>query len=198
MLETMVSNPQPSRAEATDVANAVFDGTDALMLSAETAVGKYPLEAVRMMSEIAMAAEEHLEEYRRQAPRVRAGAPAGICEASVHAACLAAQELGASAIAVFTLSGRTAFLVASRRPPAPIFAFTPAEESYRRLALAWGVKPVLSELAGDSDALAAMADKAVRAQGLLRAGDLVVMLTGSAAIPGATNIMRIHRVGGER
>jgi len=202
MLETMVSNPQPSRAEATDVANAVFDGTDALMLSAETAVGQYPVEAVRMMSEIALAAESHFAEYRRpnaQGRRARKAAGLAerptVAEASVHAARVAAQELGAAAIAVFTLSGRTAFLMACRRPAAPILAFTPEEATYRRLALAWGVRPVLSEMAPQPDALAAMVERSIRAYGLLRDGELVIILVGSMTVPGATNMMKVYRVG---
>jgi len=196
MLETMVSNPQPSRAEATDIANAVFDGTGALMLSAETAVGKYPVEAVRMMSEIALAAERHLPEYRRPFAREKAAGPRGVAEASTRAACVAAQELGAAAIAVFTLSGRTALLVSARRPSAPVLAFTPSEETCRRLALAWGVRPMLSERAAGPEALVAMTERAVRACGLVRPGDLVILLVGSTTVPGATNMMKVHRVDG--
>jgi pyruvate kinase len=196
MLETMVSNPQPSRAEAADIANAVFDGTGALMLSAETAVGKYPVEAVRMMSEIALAAERHLSEYRRPFVREKAAGPGSVAEASAHAACVAAQELGAAAIAVFTLSGRTALLVAARRPAAPVLAFTPSEEACRRLALVWGVRPMLSEMAAGPDALVAMAERVVRSCGRVRPGDLVILLAGSTTVPGATNMMRVHRVDG--
>ena len=195
MLETMVSNPQPSRAEATDIANAVFDGTGALMLSAETAVGKYPVEAVRMMSDIALSAEQHLAEYRRPFVREKPAGPRGIAEASVRAACVAAQELGAAAIAVFTLSGRTALLVSARRPSAPVLAFTPSEETCRRLALAWGVRPMLSEMAAGAEALDAMTERAVRACGCVRPGDLVILLVGSTTVPGATNMMKVHRVG---
>ncbi len=196
MLETMVSNPQPSRAEATDIANAVFDGTGALMLSAETAVGKYPVEAVRMMSEIALTAERHLPEYRRPFAREKAAGPRGVAEASARAACVAAQELGAAAIAVFTLSGRTALLVSARRPSAPVLAFTPSEETCRRLALAWGVRPMLSEMAAGPEALVAMTERAVRACGFVRPGDLVILLVGSTTVPGATNMMKVHRVEG--
>ncbi len=196
MLETMVSNPQPSRAEATDIANAVFDGTGALMLSAETAVGKYPVEAVRMMSEIALAAERHLPEYRRPFAREKAAGPRGVAEASARAACMAAQELGAAAIAVFTLSGRTALLVSARRPSAPVLAFTPAEETCRRLALLWGVRPMLSEMAAGPEALVAMTERAVGACGFVRPGDLVILLVGSTTVPGATNMMKVHRVDG--
>jgi pyruvate kinase len=196
MLETMVSNPQPSRAEATDIANAVFDGTGALMLSAETAVGKYPVEAVRTMSEIARAAERHLFEYRRPSPREKTAGPRGIAEASAHAACVAAQELGAAAIAVFTLSGRTALLVSARRPSAPVLAFAPSEETCRRLALAWGVRPMLSEMAASPEALVAIAERAVRGCGSVRSGDLVILLVGSTTVPGATNMIKVHRVDG--
>ena len=195
MLETMVANPQPSRAEATDVANAVFDGTDALMLSAETAIGKYPVEAVRTMAEIAVRAERHLAEYGKPTKRPPAGRPATVAEATVHAACMAAAEIGARALAVFTLSGRTAGLVAARRPRVPVLAFTPHEQTYRHLTLAWGVLPVRSELVNSPDALIATADRLLRETGLVREGDLVVILTGSTSVPGTTNIMRIHRAG---
>lgn len=197
MLETMVANPQPSRAEATDVANAVFDGTDALMLSAETAVGRYPVEAVRMMAEIALRAEEHLGEFRRVPTPETAHSRRGVsvAESAVHAACASAAEIGAKAIAVFTLSGRTAFLIASHRPAVPVVAFTPHEETCRRLALAWGVRCVQVEMANQPSELAAMAEHCLRKGGLTREGDLVVILAGSAVVPGATNVMKIHRIG---
>jgi pyruvate kinase len=194
MLETMVSNPLPSRAEATDIANAVFDGTGALMLSAETAAGKYPVEAVRMMSEIALTAEQHLAEYRRPFPRDKTAGPRGVVEASARAACVAAQELGAAAIAVFTLSGRTALLVSARRPAAPVLAFTPSEETCRKLALVWGVHPILSEVASSPEALAALTGSAVRECGHVKPGDLVILLVGSTLVPGATNMMKVQRV----
>jgi pyruvate kinase len=128
--------------------------------------------------------------------REKAAGPRSIAEASVHAACVAAQELGAAAIAVFTLSGRTALLVSARRPSAPVLAFTPSVETCRRLALAWGVRPMLSEMAAGPEALVAMTERAVGACGRVRSGDLVILLVGSTTVPGATNMMKVHRVDG--
>ena len=195
MLEAMVSNPRPTRAEAADVANAVFDGTDALMLSAETALGKYPVEAVRTMGQIAAMAEQHLSEYGRTVGREGGQEAAGVADAVVDAACLAARRVGGRAIGVFTLSGRTAHLVAARRPDVPIVAFTPNEDAYRRLALAWGVRPILSEFIESPEELVNTLDRHLTESGLVRKGEAVVMLTGATNMPGATNIMRIHRVG---
>ena len=198
MLETMISQPRPSRAEATDVANAVFDGTDALMLSGETAVGRYPVEAVLTMSAIAIEAEKHIEEYGRPSLREVDAKSATMAEVTAHAACTAAREIAASAIAVFTLSGRTARLLAAQRMSIPVLAFTPHAETYRRLALVWGVVPIQSEFIENPDELAAMEDRRVRESGLVKGGDWVIMLAGSTAIPGATNTMRIHRVAADR
>jgi len=194
MLETMVANPQPTRAEATDIANSVFDGTDAVMLSEETAVGKYPVKAVRTMAEITMMAEEHLSEYERPVNRDLT-APVSVAKATVHAACAAARAISAAAIAVFTLSGRTAFLVAGVRPSVPVVAFTPEETTYNRLSLAWGVKPMRTEFVKSPDQLVAVADRNLCAEGFVKPGDSVVLLTGTTTVQGATNIMRIHRVG---
>ena len=195
MLESMISCPRPTRAEATDVANAVFDGTDAIMLSGETAVGAYALEAVQTMSEIATNAERHLDEYGRKSILTDDGQPTSIAEAAAHAACLAAREIGASALAVFTLSGHTARLVVARRMDIPVLAFTPSAETYRRLALAWGVTPIHSEFVENPDELAEMENQRVRESGLVNDGDLVIMLAGSTTMPGVSNNMRIHRVG---
>ena len=195
MLETMVENPLPSRAEATDVANAVFDGTDAVMLSAETAMGKYPVEAVRTMAQIAIHAEEHLSEFRRGKPRDCSGRQVTVAEAAAHAACVAADELNAKAIAVFTLSGRTAFLVSAHRPAVPVMAFSPNIETCRRLALAWGVQAWKTEMAPQGADLSATVERALRGNDNLREGDLVVIVAGSDMVQGATNLMKIHRMG---
>jgi len=194
MMETMVSNPKPSRAEATDVANAVFDGTDALMLSAETAVGKYPVEAVRTMARIAATAEPYLAKYGLPASGASAPAPTTVAEATAHAACVAAREIGARCLAVFTRSGQTAFLVAALRPEGSVLAFTPYVETYRRLALAWGVQPILTEYVETPEALEEMASRRVRESGLVEEGDMVVMLTGTTGLAAATNTMRIYKI----
>ena len=197
MLETMVNNPQPSRAEATDVANAVFDGTDALMLSAETAVGRYPVEAVRTMAEIAAKAEEYLSVYGRLSAGREEAWRVSVAEGTVHAACVAATEIGARAIAVFTLSGKTAFLVAARRLSVPVFGFTPREETYRRLCLAWGVRPVLTGMVNAPEEQLALVEERLGNMPIFEGGGEVVIVTGATIVPGATNIMRIHRIEGE-
>jgi pyruvate kinase len=194
MLETMISNPRPSRAEATDVANAVFDGTDALMLSAETAVGRYPVEAVKVMAEIAERAEEHLAEYGMPIRRKEADGPIGVEEGSVLAACRAADEIKAAGIVVFTISGRTAFRVASRRTAIPVFALTPKDETVRQLSLAWGVTPIKTALAVDAEEFRSIAEQALKDRGLNK-GELLVMLSGSTTTAGGTNIIKIHRLG---
>jgi len=194
MLQSMISNPRPTRAEATDVANAIFDGTDALMLSGETAIGKYPVEAVRVMARIAATAEPHLKEYGRAGGKAEARVGSGVDRATAHAACLAARELGARGIAVFTRSGRTAFLVSANRPDAPIVAFTPHETTYRRLALAWGVTPKLMSYVASPEAFAAATDRSVRESGIAAEGDLVAIVTGTTDLAGVTNTMRILKV----
>jgi len=194
MLESMIENPRPRRSEATDVANAIFDGTDALMLSGETAIGKYPVEAVETMSRIAQTAEQHLAEYGRPSQRLSPGARSSVAEAAAHAACVAAREIGARMIAVFTLSGRTATLVAALRPEAPIVAFTPHEETCRRLALAWGVQPERMEYVESAAELDAAATRRIRQNAMVSEGDLVVMLTGATELAGVTNTMRIYKV----
>jgi pyruvate kinase len=194
MLETMISNPRPSRAEAADVANAVFDGTDAVMLSAETAIGRYPVEAVKVMSEIALGAERHLAEYGAVMPRPAADATIGAEQGSVLAACRAADEVKAAAIVVFTISGRTAFRVASRRPAQPVYALTPRDQTLRQLSLAWGVMPIRTALADNAGAFESIAEQVLKEHGLSK-GDLVVMLSGSTTTRGGTNIIKIHRLG---
>lgn len=194
MLESMIVNPRPTRAEAADVANAVFDGTDALMLSAETAIGNHPEAAVRTMARIAAAAEEYRADYELPAPRPPDKSSISVAEATVHSACAAAREIGAAAVAVFTLSGRTAFLVSAARPDVPIFAFTPHDDTCRRLALAWGVQPVHTEMVQDTSTLIAVLNRHVREHGLVELGEKVVILTGAASSTGATNIMRILEI----
>lgn len=193
MLESMVANPQPSRAEATDVANAVFDGTDAVMLSEETAMGKYPVEAVRVMGQIALMAEQHLAEYGRSVSFETMNKPVTVAEATVHAACAAAREINAGAIAVFTLSGKTAFLVAGMRVDVPVLAFTPNEQTYYRLSLARGVTPALTEFVERPDEVIAVVDRALHDSGMVKRTEPVVLLTGMTSNPGATNIMRIYQ-----
>jgi len=194
MLETMVANPRPSRAEATDVANAIFDGTDALMLSAETAIGRYPVEAVRTMAAIATEAEAHYSRYGRPVDSGEPGHRYTVGEAAAHAVVTTAREIGARCIVVFTLSGQSARRVSALRPNLPILALTPHEETCRRMALVWGVEPILTDFVSDAGELEVMAHCGLRESGLVESGDLVVMLTGTTDMTGVTNMMRIHQM----
>jgi pyruvate kinase len=190
MLESMVNNPRPTRAEASDVANAILDGTDAVMLSAETSVGQFPLEAVQMMGRIA----EEAEASGRSAPaadHTRRGYP----EAIAHAACTIAGDLELKAICAFTQSGYTARLVSKERPKAPILAFTNNAGVFNRVALYWGVRPVLVDFAGDTDELVRCVERELLARRLAAAGDSVAVLGGMpVAAKGATNFLKIQRV----
>ncbi len=194
MLESMISNPIPTRAEVSDVANAILDGSDAVMLSGETARGAFPVESVAMMARIAEQAEEALYPfYRALSKDITTKMP--FTEAAVDAACFAAQELQAAALVVFTHSGNTARIVAAQRPKCPVFAFTTRPETVRRLCLCWGVKPILLEKYLSPDELFSTAEKILLEQGKVAPGDSVVFLAGSTTSPGATNLMKIHRVG---
>ncbi|MCS7266103.1 MAG: pyruvate kinase [Armatimonadetes bacterium] len=195
MLESMMELPRPTRAEASDVANAILDGTDAVMLSGETAVGKYPVEAVTMMQQIILASEEEL--FRKHPIyEGRAEGEPTIAHAISDAACLAASDINAKAIVVFTKSGLTALLVSKRRPKAPIIAFTPSEQVQRRLNLLWGVIPKFLPFAESTDKLLAMLDDRLIEEGLAEKGDVVVIVAG-IPIPakGQANFLKIHQVG---
>ncbi len=193
MLESMVDHPRPTRAEASDVANAILDGTDAVMLSAETAVGRYPLEAVRMMDRIAVEVEAASPQLY-QAPRHH-DRRLGIAEAVAAAACRLSHDLRAKAIVVITRSGRTAQLVSKNRPAEPIVALTENEAVARGLCLWWGVHPVVIEFREDTDAMLVHAEEELLRRGLVEPGDVLVV-TGSAPIiaRGRTNFVKVHRV----
>ncbi len=194
MLDSMMRNPRPTRAEASDVANAILDGTDAIMLSGETTVGQYPLESVQTMARIAQRAEEEL--LRRLAatrparPQIRL-----VAEAVSHAACETAQELGAAAIVTPTVSGHTARMVSRFRPTVPIVAFTPSPMVQRQLCLYWGVHSLLGERTTNTDQMLADAVYAAREHGYVEPGDLVVVTGGAAgSAPGTTNLIRVQVV----
>ena len=163
MLESMVNSPRPTRAEASDVANAILDGTDAVMLSGETAIGRYPVQAVRMMARIAEEAEGALA-----APAHAERARLTHAHAMSRAAVSLAQDVRAAAIVVFTRSGYSAHLVSKERPAVPIFAFTPEEGVYRQLALCWGVAPILMPLPHSAEEMIARADEHLVSRGLLQ------------------------------
>ncbi|MGE0456043.1 MAG: pyruvate kinase [Vicinamibacteria bacterium] len=192
MLESMIENARPTRAEASDVANAILDGTDAIMLSAETASGRYPLEAVETMSRIAAYTEEN---YGFRAPaRVTGGAASMVARSLARVASTVAEELDCKLIVAFTESGATARLISAFRPRSPVAAITPNDESYRRLALWWGVVPVRSEFAPNTDDMLARGEARLQELGLARAGQVVLMLAGQSHTTGATNMLRVHTI----
>jgi pyruvate kinase len=189
MLETMVHSPEPTRAEASDVANAILDGTSAVMLSGETAVGEYPVEAVAYMDRIARAVEPSLD-YRHELPEANENPTIG--QAMSNAACDLAEALQAKAILVPTFTGRTASAVARLRPRRPIVALTHVDWAMRQLALEWGVTPLLITETGDVEDLWRHAIEAARDAGIVDDGDRVVITAGTAVnIPGTTNVIKV-------
>jgi pyruvate kinase len=196
MLESMIENPRPTRAEASDVANAILDGTDAVMLSGESAVGRFPVETVETMARIADFTEEHgLAGIRTRAAEGRRDGPGtAITRSLTRVAASVAEELGCKLIVAFTESGLTARLVAGHRPRVPVVAVTRAEKVYRRLALWWGVVPTLTASTENTDELLAAGEKNLRARGLVQPGDTIVMLSGHSFASAATNMMRVHTV----
>ncbi len=189
MLESMVHSPEPTRAEASDIANAILDGTSAIMLSGETAIGEHPVEAVRVMDRIALAVEPSLD-YRHEIPR--ADDEPTIDQAMSNAACDVAEALSATAILVPTFSGHTASAVARLRPQRPIVALTHKSESLRHLALEWGVTPVSITETSDVEDLWSRSVVAAREAGVVAPGDRVVITAGTAVnIPGSTNVIKV-------
>ena len=194
MLESMITNPRPTRAEASDVANAIFDGTDAVMLSAETASGAYPLLAVEAMKRIGTEAERHPITRGVGADRVEAG-QASVEETIAGATVTAVRMVGAVAVAVFTKSGFAARIVAARRQGVPIIAFTDQARTYRQLALVWGVTPVLVPHADTYEQMAWSARGIVVDMGIAKPGDRVVMTAGVPFdVPGTTNMLKVETV----
>jgi pyruvate kinase len=194
MLESMVRNPRPTRAEASDVANAIFDNTDAVMLSAETASGKYPLEAVQTMVRIVRRAEASRDTLFSPPQAVDSG-ERSIAEAVARAACQTARDLNAAAILTPTVSGFTARLVSRYRPAEPIVAVTPSPAVRRRLMLVWGVYPLLAPRVDNTDQMIADAVAAAQRAGYLREGDLVVITGGAAGYSaGTTNLLKVQKV----
>jgi pyruvate kinase len=193
MLESMTENPRPTRAEASDVANAIFDGSDAVMLSAETASGKYPVEAVAMMASIIEEAEASIQEFPRPALQEQLKVAGTVAELVCHAS----RELHMKVIAVFTHSGFTARLVSRYRPLVPIVAFSPEAETRRRMALIWGVLPRKIKDVQKVDGLAKVAEKRLLEERLVRKGDVIGIVAGTPmGIRGTTNFMKFHVIGG--
>jgi pyruvate kinase len=201
MLESMIEHPRPTRAEASDVANAVWDGADAVMLSGESASGKYPKLAVEMMDRIVREAEANAAAESHFDPAVAfqvdpvAAAHSPSTGVIAAAACRAAAESGASVICCFTDSGTTARLVSHFRPGAPIVAFSPDRSIRRRLALYWGVVPRIMEPVRDPDLMADQVSRHLVAAGIAHRGDRIVLVYGSPlGVPGKTNSMRLHEI----
>ena len=189
MLESMIQHAEPTRAEASDVANAILDGSSALMLSGETAVGRYPVEAVAYMDRIAHAIEPSLG-YRHQLPDARE--EPGVGQAMSNAACDLAEALGAAAILVPTATGRTASAVARLRPRRPIIALTHSRSAVQQMALEWGVVPLLIEEAKDVEDLWGRSLEAARSTGFVAPGDRVVITAGTSVnVAGSTNVIKV-------
>jgi pyruvate kinase len=190
MLESMMVNPRPTRAEASDIANAIMDGTDCIMLSGETASGDYPVEAVQTMARIAMRAEETL------AANALVRAQCTTTDAISHATTQVAQELHAAAIITATEHGYTARMVSKYRPQAPIIAVTPHEKTIRRMMLLWGVQPVLGVSTKNSDDMVQNSIVRSLEEGLVKEGDLVILTAGvPVGMSGTTNMIRVHVIG---
>ena len=196
MLESMMVNPRPTRAEATDVANAIMDGTDAIMLSGETASGKYPAEAVSMMATLAKRTEAALSYGEMSLARSASCALITTTDAISHATVQVAYELSAAAIVTSTESGYTARMVSKYRPEAVIVAVTPKEKFVRRMLLLWGVMPVFVPQSSNTDEMMSNAVAGAMASGWVKTGDLVVITAGiPVGITGTTNMIRVHTVG---
>jgi pyruvate kinase len=195
MLESMIENPRPTRAEASDVANAVYDGTDSVMLSGETAAGKYPVEAVAMMAKIVSETEQQIRndpEPKLQKRRMKKLSVAEtICECMAHSA----EDLDVSAIAIFTESGATVRLLSKYRPEPPIYALSPYQAVINRTMMLWGTYPILCERFRDTDKLVEMAETILQSHDYVQDRQVVGIVAGTRTKSGATNFMRLHMVG---
>ena len=196
MLESMVTYLRPTRAEVSDVATAIFEGADALMLSAETASGRHPVEAVEVMSRVAARAERATQRASAQPSRPEAY---GFPEAVAEEACRAAQVLHAKAIVAFTQSGFSARLISSERPDVPVVAFTPFPEVQRRLGLYWGVSSRLIRKVETTDEMVQEVEATLLGDGTVRNGDVIVIISGAPLwVAGTTNLLKLHHVGDRR
>lgn len=196
MLDSMIRNPRPTRAEVTDVANAIYDGTDAIMLSGETAAGKYPVEAVKTMATIAKRTEETLNYNDLLKNKKLNGV--NVTDAISHATCTTAIDLNASAIITSTSSGHTARMVSKFRPACPIIAATNDDKVMRRLALTWGVYPIIAEEATNTDEVVENSIDAAKKASYLENGELVVITAGvPVGVSGTTNLIKVHVISEE-
>ncbi len=196
MLESMIENPRPTRAEVSDVANAVYDGTDAVMLSGESAVGKYPVEAVSMMARIVSEAERHIKEDKENYAGTRVlpthlSIAETICEATAHAA----DDLDLRGIALFTESGATARQLSKYHPSAPIFALSPIDVTINRLNLLWGTTPIRCPKVNSTEALVDVAESLLEQYGYVRPREVIAIVAGTRTKSGSTNFLRLHVLG---
>ena len=194
MLDSMMVNPRPTRAEISDVANAIYDGTSAIMLSGETAAGAYPVEALKTMSAIAERTENETH-YPRRLTEANTG-KISVSDATAHAACLTAKDVNAAAIVTVSESGNTARLLSKYRPEQPIIACVMREQVQRQLALSWGITPLMMSLAHSTDELIEMSTSLAKENGYLHNGELAVVTAGvPVGVSGTTNMIKIHMVG---
>ena len=192
MLESMTENPRPTRAEASDVANAIFDGSDALMLSAETAMGRYPLETVQMMDRIIRVAEANVPDI----PIRRRRTATNIADATAELICHASEDLELKVIAVFTETGSSARLISKHRSPRPVIAFSPNQETRRQMSLFWGVTPRKTGRVRNIENMAAYAERRLLQEGLVKRGDTVGIVAGIPfGVGGTTNLVKFHVIG---
>jgi pyruvate kinase len=199
MLESMIENPRPTRAEVSDVANAVYDGTDAVMLSGESAVGKYPVDAVAMMARIVSEAERHIKEEKESYSEARVrqshlSIAETICEATAHAA----DDLDLRGIALFTESGATARQLSKYHPTSPIFALSPIEVTINRLNLLWGTTPVRCPKVNSTEALVDVAESLLEQYGYVRNREVIAIVAGTRTRSGSTNFLRLHVMGEQK
>jgi pyruvate kinase len=195
MLESMIENPRPTRAEASDVANAVYDGTDAVMLSAESAAGKYPVEAVKMMARIIVESESQIEgtasPHDARPSNLRLSVAETICESMAHAA----HDLDVKAIAVFTETGTTARQLSKYRPTPPIYALSSVPVVINRMSLLWGVHPIQCAKANTAEEMVDMAERLLEEAGYAGSQDIIGIVAGTQTKSGSTNFLRLHVLG---
>ena len=195
MLDSMMVNPRPTRAEISDVANAIYDGTSAIMLSGETAAGAYPVEALKTMSAIAERTEQEGFHLRGRTMDSNPG-KISVSDATAHAACLTARDVNAAAIVTVSESGTTARLLSKYRPQQPIIACVMREQVQRQLSLSWGITPLMMSLAHSTDELIEMSTALAKENGYLHNGELAVVTAGvPGGVSGTTNMIKIHMVG---
>ncbi len=194
MLETMTENPVPTRAEVSDVANAIYDGTDAVMLSGETARGKYPVEAVSMMTRIATQTES--SSFMRYNLHFDKDPTDLVPHAVAQSAVNILHELDAKSIAAFSVSGKTSKLISKQRPSRPVYAFSPSRKIYNRLSLVWGITPLLIPSIHNEKDLISIGEEIIVSKKYAKRDDLIIIVTGLALTKGSTNMVKIRRIGG--